>query len=208
MDPFVKHLIKKGEGPEVEFKRTLHSEFKLAKTLSAFANARGGYLLVGVNDNKTLFPIKPEEEVFMLEKASEFRCHPPIKIEVSVFEEDDEAVLVVHIPESESKPHEIKDEKNEKKIYVRVGDQCLLAGEAVIKAMRKEKRRAVPQLNFSNNERQLFDYLNKKKRITVKDYAKLVNISKRRAERILFELVNKGEIYQLDYEKEIYFSLA
>lgn len=208
MDPFLKHLIRKGEGPEIEFKRTLHSEYKLAKTLSAFANARGGYLLVGVNDNKSLFPIKPEEEVFILERVSEFRIKPPVSIKVSVFEEEGDAVLVVHIPESDSKPHEITDDKNEKKIYVRVGDQCLLAGDSAIKAMRKEKRRVVPQLNYSNNERLLFDYLKKKKRITVRDYAKLVNISKRRAERILIDLVNKGEIYELDYEKESYFSLT
>ncbi len=208
MDPFVKHLIRKGEGPEVEFKRTLHSEYKLAKTLSAFANARGGYLLVGVNDNKTLFPIKPEEEVFMLERVSEFRIKPPVNIHVSVFEDEGESVLVVNIPESDNKPHIITDDKNERKIYVRVGDQCLLAGEAAIKAMRNEKRRVVPQLNFSNNERLLFDYLKKKKRITVRDYAKLVNISKRRAERILIELVNKGEILELYYDKESYFSLA
>ena len=41
-------------------------------------------------------------------------------------------------------------------------------------------------------EKRLFSYLEAKERITVKEYAKLVNISKRRAERKLITLVRAG----------------
>ncbi len=46
-------LIQMGEGLTVEFKRTIDSPFKIAKTLASFANTSGGILLVGIADNRS-----------------------------------------------------------------------------------------------------------------------------------------------------------
>lgn len=47
----IKSLIKHGEGQQVELKETLFSTFDLAKNISAFANADGGVLILGVSEN-------------------------------------------------------------------------------------------------------------------------------------------------------------
>lgn len=61
-------LINKGEGPIVEFKSSLvayknangevgysrHIKFKITKTIASFLNSKGGFLLIGVNDNKSI----------------------------------------------------------------------------------------------------------------------------------------------------------
>jgi predicted HTH transcriptional regulator len=44
-------LIAEGEGDTLDFKKTISSASKIAKTIAAFANHKGGRLLIGVNDN-------------------------------------------------------------------------------------------------------------------------------------------------------------
>ncbi|NOT31836.1 MAG: ATP-binding protein, partial [Planctomycetes bacterium] len=47
-------LIAGGEGKQLEFKRGLPGDPKVARTLCAFANTRGGLLLIGVGDRGEL----------------------------------------------------------------------------------------------------------------------------------------------------------
>ena len=42
--------IAEGEGKSLEFKRGLPRDVRVARTLCAFANTRGGLLLIGVGD--------------------------------------------------------------------------------------------------------------------------------------------------------------
>jgi predicted HTH transcriptional regulator len=53
-------LIQMGEGLTVEFKRTIDSPYKIAKTLASFANTSGGVLLIGIADNSTTIGITSE----------------------------------------------------------------------------------------------------------------------------------------------------
>jgi flagellar motor protein MotB len=63
-------LVKTGEGSYLEFKRTISSPEKVAREISAFANTRGGILLIGVNDNKSVVGVESfYEEEMALEKA-------------------------------------------------------------------------------------------------------------------------------------------
>ena len=73
-------LISRGEGEQLDFKKTISSANKIAKTMAAFANHKGGTLLVGVNDNKTISGVKSEDEKYMLDLAASFYCKPEIKI--------------------------------------------------------------------------------------------------------------------------------
>jgi predicted transcriptional regulator len=57
-------------------------------------------------------------------------------------------------------------------------------------------------------EKALFDYLDKKERITVKQFAKLVNISEHRAKKMLIRLSQEGVLFEHDFERENFYSLA
>ena len=61
--------IEEGEHDRQDFKETISSSRKIAKTLCAFANTRGGRLLVGVRDNGSLRHLDTEAEKQMLENA-------------------------------------------------------------------------------------------------------------------------------------------
>jgi predicted HTH transcriptional regulator len=61
---------------------------------------------------------------------------------------------------------------------------------------------------FDLHEKALLEFLYKNSRITLKQYMKLVNISHRRAYRILVKMVLLGAIRLHDKEKENYYTLS
>jgi predicted HTH transcriptional regulator len=209
MEKYVKDLIRTGESNIVEFKKTINGPEKIAKPLTAFANSKGGYLFIGVDDNKQIIGVQAEEELFVLDKAANFFCYPPVNIEIQEHVTDDfKTVLEVYIPESSEKPHAIKDKEGVLKVYVRVNDQCLLAAPSVISALKKEYpvTEQTPAA-LSNNEKMLIAYLQKKQKITLKDFAKLINVSKRRASRILQSMIINGQIFEHSFEKVSFYTL-
>ncbi|MCH8495476.1 MAG: ATP-binding protein, partial [Balneolales bacterium] len=66
----LKRLVKTGEGTYLEFKRIISSPEKIARELAAFANTRGGTMLIGVNDDKKIVGVDSYyEQDFLLDKA-------------------------------------------------------------------------------------------------------------------------------------------
>src|SRR6195952_5221972 len=102
----IKKLIFDGEGVTLDFKKTITSCEKIAKTMVSFANNKGGRLLIGVDDNGTIKGVKSEdEERYMITKAAQLYARPALE---PIFEEvyvDDKLVVVVEIMESNTKPH-------------------------------------------------------------------------------------------------------
>jgi predicted HTH transcriptional regulator len=207
----LKEIIRSGEGSQVEFKKTLSQLEKVAKTLVSFANSRGGLILVGVQDNGFVIGVnQPEEEHYMLEQAAGFYCKPPVKLEIRDEEIFGKTVVVGQVEESSLKPHYALSRDEDWQLYVRSSDQCVIASPLVARAlqMEKEGRDSLRKTPVSNNEKALFGFLDKKRRITLKDYAKLINVSKRRAYKILIDLTLSGKLYMHDLESQVFFTKA
>jgi len=205
----IKELIRNGEDSKVEFKKTLSQLEKIAKTLVSFANSKGGTVLIGIQDDKQVIGVSDtEEELYMLDKAASFYARPEVKY--SITEEDlyGKKVLVVEVPESLKKPHRSLSAHGEWHLYVRSGNQCLIATPLVARSleMEKEGREKVSAGKSTNNELALFRFLDEKRKITLKEYAKLINVSKRRAYRILMELTLSGKLYMHDFEHTIFYT--
>ncbi|MFN5218164.1 MAG: helix-turn-helix domain-containing protein, partial [Sphingomonadales bacterium] len=66
MSPLLRKYLKDGEGTTLDFKQSVSSAAKIAKTMVSFANTRGGVLLMGVRDNKTLCGVRSDDEKYML----------------------------------------------------------------------------------------------------------------------------------------------
>lgn len=205
----IKKLIFEGEGVTLDFKKTITSCEKIARTMISFANNRGGRLLIGVADDGTIKGVKSEdEERYMITKAAQFYARPALE---PVFEEvyvDDKLVLVVEIKESDSKPHYALAEDGKWWVYVRVKDKSVLASKIVVDVLKRSADDKGVLIEYSANEKALLEYLDKQERINIKEYCNLLKLTRRNAQRILVNMVLSGVIRIHTTEKEEYYTAA
>ncbi len=205
----IKRLILEGEGVTLDFKKTITSVEKIAKTMVAFANNKGGRLFIGVADDGSVKGVKSEEEErYMILKSAHFYCRPQIEPIFNEYIVDQKTVLVVDIEESDSKPHYALGDDNKWWVYIRVKDKSVLASKVVVDVLRKETKGENVLLHYSSKETALLKYLETHEKITLKEYTSLLNISKRVASRILVNLVLMGVIRIHTSEKIEFYTFA
>src|SRR5476651_1346117 len=203
----IKKLIFEGEGVTLDFKKTITSCEKIAKTMVSFANNEGGRLLIGVGDDGTILGVKSDdEERYMITKAAHLHAKPALE---PVFEEvyfDNKLVLVVEIPESNLKPHYSLAEDGKWWVYVRVKDKSVLASKIVVDVLKRSADKEGVLIEYSEKERSLLEYLEKSDRITIKECCELLKIGRKRARRLLVDLILSGIIRINTSEKEEYYT--
>jgi predicted HTH transcriptional regulator len=197
-----------GENEVLDFKKTISSASKIAKTMSAFANHKGGVLLVGVNDNKSISGVRSEDEKYMLDLAAHFYVKPEIDIEIIEWEFGGKVVLEAKIPEGKNKPYYSKDEEGNWWAHIRVKDQSLLASKIVVDVLKRSHGHMPNIIKYTEHEAGVLKYLEKNKRATLKEICKLLNISRWRAQRMLVALVSAGVVRSHQTEKVEFFTLS
>jgi predicted HTH transcriptional regulator len=205
----IKKLIFEGEGVTLDFKKTITRHEKIAKTMVAFANNKGGQLLIGVADDGTIMGVKfEEEEKYMITKTAQQYIRPMLE---PVFEEvyiDDKLVLIVNIAESDIKPHYALAEDGKWWVYVRVKDKSVLASKIVVDVLKRSGNEQGVLIEYSANEKTLLEYLEQHTRITIQEFCQLLTISRRSAQRILVNLILSGVISVHTSEKEEFYTAA
>ncbi|MBI4678893.1 MAG: putative DNA binding domain-containing protein [Elusimicrobia bacterium] len=158
-------VIRNGEGSGVEFKRDVIDNRAFAKELVAFANLRGGVLLLGVDDDGTVQGIAREN----LEERVMTACRDKIRPElIPYFEivremEPGKDVAVVRVDRGWSVHHVWHD--NHRTYYVRVGSQSREASPEELERLFQQRGafrlelRPVSGSNMDNlDRRRLEDY--------------------------------------------------
>lgn len=206
-------IIENGENQQVEFKRKFTEPDKIAKEMIAFANTRGGKIIFGIDDDRSVVGVESEKgEIEFIDLAAKFYCDPELLYSADIMHIYRKDVIVINIPESRTKPHRLLENGKENgdlnKVYIRVKDKSILASKETIRVLKKLNPDTPPQIiNLGDKERALLDYLNKNERITLKKLKELLNISNRRASRILVNLVRADLIRLHNLEKEDYYTL-
>ncbi len=212
-------LIDGGEGIDVEFKRQFSTPEKIAREMIALANTRGGYILFGVDDDRSIRGVRSEKaELGQVEHAAQFLCDPPIEIEAEhVHAGRGKYIVLIRVPESRTKPHVLVEFDNtgrrakaqSNQGFVRVGENSVHASNEVMSVMRHSRDDSPALLlSIGPNEKALFEYLEQNERITLNEFGDLVNISDRRASRILVSLVRSGNLLIHTMEREEFYTLA
>jgi predicted HTH transcriptional regulator len=201
-------LITKGEGETLDFKKTISSAAKIAKTLSAFSNHKGGKLLIGVNDNKTISGVRSEDEKYMLDLAAGFYCKPEVRLTINEWELGGKTIIEAIVPEATNKPVYAKDEDGKWWVHIRVKDQSLLASKVVVDVLKRETKKEGSLITYTKHEESLLHYLGDNPKITLKEVCKLLNISRWRAQRMLVNLVSAGVLRNHTTEKEEFYTLS
>lgn len=205
-------LIEDGENSTVEFKRKFSSPEKIAKEMIAFANSKGGKILFGVDDDRTIVGVESEKgEMELIDTAARFYCEPEVLYEYEIISIKKKDVVVVHIPESKNKPHKIisDDTPDETKVYIRYNDKSVHASRETINILKGANPKSHPvKVNFGQIEKSLMKYLEENEKITVKGFKKLANISERRASRILVTLVRAQIIRHHRIDNNEFFTMT
>lgn len=203
----VRKLIFEGESVTLDFKKTITSCEKIARTMVSFANNKGGKLLIGVADDGTIKGVKSEdEERYMITRAAHLFSRPALD---PVFEEvyvDDKVVVMVDIPASDLKPHYALAEDGKWWAYVRVKDKSVLASKIVLEVLKRSSNDQGVLIEYSDNERTLLGHLEKAGRVTMKECAELLKVGRRRAQNLLVDLILSGIVKINTTEKEEYYT--
>jgi predicted HTH transcriptional regulator len=189
----LKILVMQGEGSHLEFKRKASHPDKIMKEVVAFANAGGGTLLIGVDDNLTI-PGLPDadEEEYILEHAIAKYCYPEVKYTFETIALTSRlSVLAYHIQPGEEKPYAVLDDFVNKTgtVYVRVNDMSVQASREVKQILRQRARQKDFRFEYGDKERLLMQYLDQHPSVTLSQFAALANIPRRQASQTLILLV-------------------
>lgn len=196
-------LITRGEGTRLEFKRTISTAHRIARTLAAFANTAGGTLLIGVADDGRIVGVPSElREMRRIEEATDRLVDPPLAVSYEVQKPDGRVILIITVAESEEKPHYAIDEHNRRTIYVRAKDKSVPTSKLILGG-----EHADAQLLKSPTVRTLVQYLRRNEFITDDKLAKLINISAYRAGKLLRQLAEQGLLLLIDKQRPTRYTL-
>jgi ATP-dependent DNA helicase RecG len=143
----------------------------IAEALSAMANADGGTLALGIEDDGTPTGVDyPPDRLDVILKAPKRLVHPPLKAYHQWIDLDDVRILVFEVDWSPEE-HQLSDGR----YLLRVGDKNLPFPASDIAAMKEGKRRrvtesrSIPEATLRDLEPALFDELRGKTRLALSD---------------------------------------
>jgi len=186
-------LVTQGENAHVEFKTKAAHPDKILKEFVAFANTRGGHLLIGVDDDGRISGLNnPEEEAEVMEQALSSKCRPKLKYRYQLIPiSRKKSVIHYQIFESRNKPHFVIDNsgKGFKNAYVRIKDMSVKASREIQEILRRKKRRRNLSFTYGDTEKILLQHLQNNDSVTLNKFCDIARISKRKASNVLVIMV-------------------
>ena len=139
MNSPISQLISMPEGKTLEFKRDISSPKNIIKTLVAFANTAGGFLLIGVEDGtKEITGVQnPLDEEERLCSIIADHIAPRLVPDVELMTVEGKTLLGVEVYPSGSRPHWVKSEGHLDGVYVRLGSTNRKADRELIAELQR-----------------------------------------------------------------------
>lgn len=199
----INQWLSDGEGPRLDFKLSVAAPYKIARNLVAFANSKGGDLIIGINDSKQIIGTNVEEQQYAIEVAGQRFCTPPIVPQFEVYVTQGKMLLIASIEESSQKPHYAIDKTGQQKIFVRIGDQCIEPSPLLEEALWNGDLTRLPlhAPSFQQLKNDLSTYLHQHQTISVEQYMSFKQCPERLARRTLFDLLLNGFLRPTDNER-------
>jgi len=208
-------IRKEQENNYLEYKERIepNDKFKkkFLKTTSGFANAKGGYIIIGIKEDKNtnLLEILGIEKTINHQKVEEWvnnilianldkKVQYNIKT-IEIKDNDEKIVLLIYIPESPKKPHMVTF-KGENHYYLRHNKSVNLATQSEVEEMFEYSKKVEKGFEDFLKQRNLFDEnsdkfgLNEKSKKLYKEIIKAPNI-----QSTPFVLYSFMPIYQDEY---------
>lgn len=101
-------LIDRAEDSTIQLKQNITSPAQLTAECAAFSNAKGGHIIIGVANDKSITGLTDNDIDRlnqMVSNVSEQHIKPPIAPFTEVCKVDDKKLMVIHVEEGLSKPY-------------------------------------------------------------------------------------------------------
>ena len=204
----LERMVAEGEGLYLEFKHRLPESERIAREVTALANTRGGYLLVGVTDNGDLKGIKdPEEELYALNRAQDRYCIPEVGLAFEYVKVSrTRTVVVIQVPLSTVRPHYVRNPSTQRQsVFVRFEDRCISASREACKLMRQLTGSEDMLIQLREKECLLLKQLEQVSQITVRGFSKYARIHPGRASRIIVRMTRAGILtHHIDLQEDYF----
>lgn len=198
-DKFLRDAIAQGEHECQDFKFQISDARKIARTISAFANHRGGRLLIGVKDNGVVAGVRNEEDIYVVEQAATMYCRPEQKVEFEALRTSDGLVVIkAEVEAATHKPVQAQDADGRWRAYRRVADENILATPLMVKAWREAARDTSRIFSLSSKEQNIMELLDRQSYITLNLIMIAGHLSRQKAESIITTLYAMRHI-EFDY---------
>ncbi|ALU36066.1 helix-turn-helix domain-containing protein [Clostridium autoethanogenum] len=111
------NLLKKMEGPKLDFKQLLNIETdsgrkELAKDICAIANSRGGrgYIIIGIEDKtKKIVGVDRNFSEEQIQQIISSRIEPPIPISLETLKYKGKDIVIINIYDGPQKPYQMRE---------------------------------------------------------------------------------------------------
>jgi predicted HTH transcriptional regulator len=207
----LKLLVDQGEGENIEFKRKARHPEKIVREIVAFANSKGGYLIVGVDDNGQIPGLKHyDEDKYVLDRVIASHCRPAIRYRFNLVKlSDHRAVLVYHILPSRKRPHFALEYEDQKwgQAYIRIEDRTVQASKEMVQILKRQRRRKPVQFTYGTNEKTLFQILEENGKITIQELIDHTKMQPKEASNMLIDMVVADILQVQAREKEDFYML-
>lgn len=191
-------LAAEREGRKLEFKSGLPRDEKTARSLAAFANTRGGILLVGIGDRgEILGAPHPRETLDHLRSIARDSVEPPIVVQSGIVLARSKPIVWCSVPLSNARPHAVIHPDGTREIVARVGSSNRVATGATLAALRASR---VTHSNLDPLQRAVLAWVGERARAgsrpdgdaTIAGFAKARNVGVQRARRAFTQLEVAG----------------
>ena len=161
---WLSELIREGEGLYLEFKLRAAYPDKIIREIIAFANTRGGKLLIGVDDDGRLAGVKyPEEESLVVIRALIKHARPKIHVKYYYIRLTAKRWIVVfETPESKRKPVKFLEGRNKLLYYIRFADKSLQASPEAEGILRLQSAKVTMSFTYGDIENKIMKALERK----------------------------------------------
>jgi len=105
----LRELISLGETETVEFKEKISKPEELAETVVAFANTKGGIILLGVDDHSKVVGFYEHGCEDTITSILRSHCSPELKCEITKRQVDEKDIIVIRVEEGKDKPYFLRD---------------------------------------------------------------------------------------------------
>lgn len=189
-----------GEGRNLEFKQGLPRDEKVARTLAAFANTRGGILLVGVGDRgEVLGAPSPRATLRSLRRVAAELLEPPLVVQAGSALVAGLPVVWCSVPISPARPHSVPRGPDGREVPVRVGSSNRTASGATLAAIAAQR---AASRSLDPLQRDVLDWVTRRTRggrepggdATVAAFAHARNVGIQRARQAFTRLEVAGRL--------------